>query len=128
MTVRTQIARYCVVGAVNTLLSLAVDAALLAAGAPLLVASALAFTAGAASGYALNRRWTFGAPGSAAIGGIYAVVTLCGLGLDTLLVHLFASAGLDAFASFVVALPLVTLATFAANRRLTFRSAMRGYA
>jgi putative flippase GtrA len=128
VSVRAQIARYCAVGVVNTLLSLAVDALLLAAGTPLLAASAIAFLTGAVSGYTLNRRWTFGAGGSAAAGGIYLAVTAAGLGLDTLLVHLFASAGLGAFAAFLVALPLVTLATFAANRRLTFRSPARSYA
>jgi putative flippase GtrA len=128
VTFRTQIARYCTVGVVNTLFSLAVDALLLAIGTPLLVASAIAFVAGAVSGYTLNRRWTFDAGGSAAAGGIYLAVTAAGLGLDTLLVHLLASAGLGAFAAFLVALPLVTLATFAANRRLTFRAATRSYA
>jgi putative flippase GtrA len=128
MTRRAQIARYCAVGVVNTLLSLAVDGVLLAAGTPLLAASAIGFTAGALSGYTLNRRWTFGAPGSAAAGGLYVAVTGAGLALDTLLVHLFSSAGLGAFAAFVLALPLVTLATFAANRRLAFGSAMRRYA
>jgi putative flippase GtrA len=118
--VRGQIARYCAVGVVNTLVSLALDALLLALGVPLLVASACAFSAGAATGYALNRRWTFGARPSATAGGVYAVVTLCGLGLDTALVHVLHGAGLVPLAAFVVALPIVTLATFAANRRFTF--------
>ena len=121
MSVRAQILRYCAVGVVNTLVSLALAALLLAAGTPLLVASACAFTAGAATGYALNRRWTFGARASATAGGVYAVVSLCGLGLDTALVHVLHGAGLSPLLAFVVALPLVTLATFAANRRFTFR-------
>jgi putative flippase GtrA len=121
MSVRAQIVRYCAVGVVNTLVSLALDALLLTAGAPLLVASACAFGAGATTGYALNRRWTFGARASAAAGGVYAVVSLCGLGLDTALVHLLHGAGLSPLVAFVVALAIVTLATFAANRRLTFR-------
>jgi putative flippase GtrA len=121
MSVRAQIVRYCAVGLVNTLVSLAFDALLLAAGTPLLVASACAFTLGAATGYALNRRWTFGARASAAAGGVYAVVSLCGLGLDTALVHLLHGAGLSPLLSFVAALPVVTLATFGANRRFTFR-------
>jgi putative flippase GtrA len=121
MSVRAQILRYCAVGVVNTLVSLALDALLLAAGTPLLVASACAFSAGAATGYLLNRRWTFGARTSATSGGVYAVVSLCGLGLDSALVHVLHGAGLSPLLAFVVALPLVTLATFAANRRFTFR-------
>lgn len=128
MTARAQMLRYCAVGVVNTLVSLALDAALLAAGTPLLVASACAFSAGAVTGYALNRRWTFAAHGSARAGGVYAVVTLGGLGLDTALVHLLHGTGLSPLAAFVLALPPVTLATFAANRRLTFRSPLSGYA
>ena len=123
MSVRGQIARYCAVGVVNTLVSLALDALLLAAGTPLLVASACAFSAGAATGYALNRRWTFGARASATAGGIYVLVTLCGLALDTALVHVLHGVGLAPLAAFIVALPVVTLATFGANRRLTFRRA-----
>jgi putative flippase GtrA len=121
MRVRDQILRYCAVGVVNTLVSLALDALLLAAGAPLLVASACAFTAGAATGYALNRRWTFGARASATASGVYAVVSVCGLGLDTTLVHVLHGAGLSPLLAFLVALPIVTAATFAANRRFTFR-------
>jgi putative flippase GtrA len=124
MTTRTQLARYCVVGLVNTLVSLAVDALLLALGAPLLVASAIGFTAGACSGYSLNRRYTFAARSSAAAGGVYLAGSACGLAFDTVLVRLFHAAGADPFASFLLALPLVTLATFAANRRLTFRHAV----
>ena len=48
------------------------------------------------------------------------MVSLCGLGLDSALVHVLHAAGLSPLLAFVVALPLVTLATFAANRRLTF--------
>jgi putative flippase GtrA len=131
MSVRRQILRYCAVGAVNTLVSLALATILLAAGTPLLVASACAFATGAVTGYALNRRWTFGARHSVSAGGVYAGVTLCGLGLDTALVHVIHGAGASALAAFVLALPIVTLLTFAANRRLTFRSALSrdaGYA
>jgi putative flippase GtrA len=126
MTTRTQLARYCVVGLVNTLVSLAVDALLLVLGAPLLVASAIGFTAGACCGYSLNRRYTFAARSSATAGGVYLGVSACGLALDTLLVRLLHASGAGAFASFLLALPVVTLATFTANRRLTFRR--RAYA
>jgi putative flippase GtrA len=115
---------------VNTLARLALAALLLAGGAPLLVASACAFIAGAVTGYALNRRFTFGARRSATAGGVYTGVTLCGLGVDTALVHVIHGAGASSLAAFVLALPIVTLLTFAVNRRLTFRTLSRdaGYA
>jgi putative flippase GtrA len=118
---RAQIVRYCAFGVLNTLVSLGVDALLLALGAPLLVASAVGFTAGACSGYSLNRRYTFAARASATAGGLYLAVSVCGLGLDTGLVRILSDAGAGDFVSFLLALPLVTLATFGANRRLTFR-------
>jgi putative flippase GtrA len=124
VSVPVQMLRYCAVGVVNTLVSLALDALLLAAGVPLLVAAAAAFGAGAATGYVLNRRVTFAARASTTAGGMYALVTLCGLGLDSVLVHVLHAAGLGPLAAFVLALPIVTLATFAANRRLTFRRAL----
>jgi putative flippase GtrA len=121
VTVRAQIVRYCAVGVLNTLLSLGADALLLALGAPLLVASAVGFTAGACSGYSLNRRYTFAARASATAGGLYLAVSACGLALDTGLVRILSDAGAGGFVSFLLALPLVTVATFGANRRLTFR-------
>jgi len=125
---RGQVLRYCAGGVVNTGVSLALDALLLAAATPLGIASACAFGTGAVTGYVLNRRWTFGAQASAVAGGVYAAVALCGLGLDSALVHVLHGAGLGGFAAFVVALPPVTLATFTANRRITFRDAARAEA
>jgi putative flippase GtrA len=121
-----QIVRYCAVGVVNTAVSLAVDAGLLALGLPLLAASALAFTAGACTGYSLNRRFTFAARHTRTSSGLYVAVSAGGLALDSGLVRVFAASGLHAFAAFLLALPIVTLATFAANRRLTFRASSTG--
>jgi putative flippase GtrA len=75
-----QLARFAAVGATNTLLAVAVYAALLAAGAAYLPAAAAGFVAGAANGYALNRRWTFraGRP-SVRQAGAYLAVALVGL-------------------------------------------------
>ncbi len=121
MTIRAQIVRYCAVGVVNTLISLAVDALLLALGAPLLASSAVGFTAGACAGYSLNRRFTFATRASATAGGLYLAISACGLALDTALVRILSDAGAGDLVSFLLALPLVTVATFGANRRLTFR-------
>jgi putative flippase GtrA len=113
--------RYCLVGVVNTALSLAVDAALLRAGVPVAPAAGLAFAAGAACGYELNRRVTFGAARSAGAATAYAAVAAGGLLLDAALVDAAVRAGLQPLAAYVLVLPVVTVATFTANRSLTFR-------
>jgi len=95
-----QLAKFAAVGVGNTLLSLAVYAAIRSA--------ALAFSAGAVNGYVLNSRWTFRSRGSKLR---YLLVQLVGLG---------ATAGITRAAGYLVALPLVTLGTFAANRTWTF--------
>ena len=108
--VKAQLARFLAVGVVNTLLSLAVFSVLVSV-APADVAGALAFAAGAVSGYLLNARWTFAARGSWRR---YLAVQLGGLGATT------AFAGLGGTAGYLVALPLVTLSTFTASRMWAF--------
>src|SRR2546423_7927116 len=60
--VARQFVRFVVVGASNTLLSVAAYVALLAVGVPYLLAAAVGFAAGATKRYLLNRWWTFSAP------------------------------------------------------------------
>jgi putative flippase GtrA len=102
----SQLARFALVGVGNTLVSLAVYT--------LVRSAALAFSAGAVNGYLLNARWTFGCTGSKPR---YVAVQLAGLG---------ATAAIAALAGYLVALPLVTLGTFAANRTWTFRGGSPG--
>ncbi|HLX19128.1 MAG TPA: GtrA family protein [Gaiellaceae bacterium] len=99
-----QFVRYALVGLSNTLVSLL---AYRAAGS-----SALAFAAGALNGYVWNARWTFEVRGSKLR---YLVVQLAGLGLTVAVTHA---------AGYLVALPVVTLATFAANRAWAFAPAL----
>ena len=80
-----QFARFVAVGATNTALSFVVYVVLVSAGAPYLPAGAVAFAAGAANGFVLNRRWTFGTRGSIAR---YVLVQLAGLALTTGLLRL----------------------------------------
>lgn len=70
-----ELARFLLVGLANTAISFGAYAALTAAAAPPALAAAAAFSAGAANGYVLNRRWTFRARGSVVR---YAVVQLGG--------------------------------------------------
>ena len=116
-----QFGRFGVVGVVNTLVSLVVYSVLLATGTPYLLATAVAFAAGAVNGYVLNRRWTFRAQDSRRARALYVAVQLGGLltpaGLVGLLVR---DVGMMRIAAYPLATAPVTLATFAANRSWTF--------
>jgi putative flippase GtrA len=96
----SQLIRFGVVGVSNTLVSLAVYRGVGSAG--------LAFAAGAVNGYIWNARWTFRARGSKPR---YLLVQLAGLGMTV---------AVTSAAGYVVALPVATVATFAANRAWTF--------
>ena len=54
-----RVMRFCVVGAANTAITLTAFVLLTALGCRAPAASALAFCAGAANSFHLNRRWTF---------------------------------------------------------------------
>jgi putative flippase GtrA len=109
-----QFGRFVLVGAGNTVLSLVVYALLAAVGLRAAAAGAAAFSAGAVNGYLWNRRWTFHAPDSAAAKMRYVVVQLGGVAGTSLLAWSLATAG------YLAAIPLVTGATFIANRCWTF--------
>ena len=112
-----QFARFVAVGATNTALSFVVYVALVAAGMPYLAAGAVAFAVGAANGFVLNGRWTFRTRGSAAR---YVVVQIGGLALTTGRLRLLVDTGAGRIGGYLVAIPLVTVATFVANRTWAF--------
>jgi putative flippase GtrA len=124
-----QFGRFVVVGASNTLLSLAVYLALLAVGVPYLLAAALGFVVGAVNGYVLNRWWTFSAPSAsrrqvAAYLAVQAVGLLITVGVvDLLHGHAPKIVGQAvAIPLATVAIPLATVAMFSLNRTWTFRT------
>jgi putative flippase GtrA len=122
-----QLIRFVAVGVTNTLLSLLVYSLLIATGVPYPLAGAIGFTVGAVNGYVLNRRWTFACEDSTAVRGRYLAVQLAGAGATTGLLWLTVSvAALGPLAGYTLTVPLVTLATFAANRSWAF--ATRGVA
>src|SRR5204863_109413 len=103
------------VGASNTAVTLVVYGVLVRAGVAPVAASVVAFAAGAANGFRLNRAWTFrSARRGLATGARYLVVAGLGLALNAvgvaLAVHV---AELPKLAAEVAALPPVTAATFA---------------
>jgi putative flippase GtrA len=85
------------------------------------LAAPLAFAAGALNGYILNRRWTFAARDTTRARISYVVVAGAGAVATSLLVLLLVDGlGAGRVWAYVIAIPPVTLATFAANRAWTF--------
>jgi len=118
---RLQLARFVVVGVVNTAISFVSYRLLLTASTPYVLAAALAFAAGAINGYVFNRRWTFGAKDSVRARLIYLAVQATGAVTASLLVFLFVYiVGFGKVTAYLAALPPVTLGTFVANRSWTF--------
>lgn len=118
-----QLVRFLVVGASNTVITLATFAALVSAGVFYVAAGVVGWTAGVFNGYFWNRTWTFRAGDhrnellaryvAVSIGGLLVNSTLLALAVDVL--------GLGKLMSQVIVLPVVTLASFSANRLWTFR-------
>ncbi len=121
-------ARFIAVGGANTVLTFAVFVLLTGAGMVPMVSTVLAFVVGAVNSYLLNRRWTFDhAHGGLSIGARYAVVQVCGLGLNAAGVAFAVSAaGLAPTAGELVILPLVTASTFLLSRGWVFRAPRAG--
>jgi putative flippase GtrA len=116
-----QLARFLVVGLINTALSFVVYRLLLAAGAWYVVAAPVAFAVGAVNGFVFNRRWTFGARDSNRARVLYVTVQIGGAMSTSLLVLLFVRvAGIGRVGAYLVAIPPVTLCMFVANRFWTF--------
>ena len=116
-----QFVRYVLVGFVNTTLGFFVYRGLLEIGTPYALAAALAFGVGSVNGYILNRRWTFAASDTTRARIVYVVVQASGAATTSLLVLLFVrAAGTGRIWAYLVAIPPVTVATFAANRVWTF--------
>lgn len=119
--------RYVLVGGSNTLISLAVYASLLSLGLGYAAAVAVAYAAGLANGYTLNRRWTFLA-GSFSIDSLarYTAIQVSGLLLSVGLTSLFVERfGVPSFPALVLSWPPVIAVTFTATRFWAFGSRTR---
>jgi putative flippase GtrA len=116
-----QFRRFLAVGVANTLLSFIAYRLLLAVSTPYVPAAALAFAVGAANGYVLNRRWTFGARDSRRARLLYLSVQIFGAASTSALVLLFVRVvGTGKVGAYVAAIPPVTVCMFLANRVWTF--------
>jgi putative flippase GtrA len=119
-----QFVKFGIVGVSNTLLFLAIYTLLFKVlGVFYLLASAIAFTAGAINGFLLNRRFTFPEHVSDAFTPVrWTIVQGCGLGCNELLLYLFVvGVGIDKLAGQAIAILVVVVLTFFANRAWTFR-------
>jgi putative flippase GtrA len=118
----TQLVRFAVVGASNTVITLIMYALLVAVGVPSVAAAVLSWSCGAANGYRLNRAWTFAsAVRGAGPAARYLAVQACGAGLDALTVWAVVSREhAPRIAGELVALPIATALTFFCSRRWVF--------
>lgn len=118
-----QLAKYSLVGASNTLITLATYLALMAAGVDYLLASAIGYLLGSANSYALNYRWTFDARGAGHRQTLSRFAVVQGFGISSNLALIYALVhGLalaKAPAQAVVTL-LVLAITFLMNRAWAF--------
>jgi putative flippase GtrA len=119
--VSREFVRFLIVGALNTLISLAVYRILLALSVWYVVSAPIAWGAGVVNGYVFNRRWTFRARDTGRARALYALFGAAGAGAASVLVLLFVrGAGIGKFEAYLAAVPPVTVATFLANRYWTF--------
>jgi putative flippase GtrA len=114
--------RFATVGAANTVLSWCLYASLERAGSHYLLASALAFTAGAVNSYALNRRWTFRSRARPAPEALrFGVVQCAGLLLDVALLYVLVdAAGIDHLIAQAFVFPVASATTFLLSRHWAF--------
>jgi putative flippase GtrA len=117
--------RFATVGVSNTVLSLALYAELLRLGTFYLAASATAFVVATLNSYALNRRWTFHSSGRRAPEVVrFYVVSTGGLAVNLGLLYVAVDdATVPKLVAQLLVIPLVSVLTFAWNRRWTFADA-----
>lgn len=119
----TQLAKFCVVGAVGYAINLVVYDAILRAGVHYLVAATCSFLVAVTNNYVLNRAWTFRdrRRGVAAQGARFFAVSLGSLGANLLVLHLLISLGSGKLVGQAIAIVLVTPLNFIGNKLWSFR-------
>jgi putative flippase GtrA len=116
--------RFAIVGAGNTLLSWCLYAVLEHVGVHYLLASGLAFAAGALNSYAFNRRWTFRSRGRPAPEALrFGAVQCIGLALDVCLLYVLVHhVGVHHLIAQALVFPVASAVTFTLSRRWAFRA------
>jgi putative flippase GtrA len=119
-----RIARFCVVGVSNTVVTLVAFVLLVRLGVPAPPASGLAFCAGAVNSYQLNRRWTFAGMLRTSHAWLrFTIAQATGALASAGGVLVLTNAGWPRLAAECVILPCVTAALYSVSRLLVFRSA-----
>ena len=119
----TQLAKFCVVGAIGYLINLGVYAVLLHAGLHYLVAATGSFLVAVTSNYTWNRLWTFRdrRRGVAAQGLRFFLVSLASLGANLIVLDLLISLGAGKLVGQAIAIVVVTPLNFVGNKLWSFR-------
>ncbi len=117
-----RLARFIVVGTLNTGFSYLVYCIALYAGAPYAIANLIACIAGILLGYRTHLRFVFADASSPQLRR-YVLVWLTLYLVNIGLIRLFVGFGLSAYAAGAVALPLMVAASFVLNRWVVFRRA-----
>jgi putative flippase GtrA len=118
-----QLVRFGLVGASGYVVNLAVFTVVLESGAHYLLAAALAFCVAWSSNFVCNKWWTFRRHGltPAQQGARYLLVSLVGLGLGLVILHLLVVAGVREIAAQALAIASVFPVGFILNRRWSFQ-------
>jgi putative flippase GtrA len=119
----TQLAKFCVVGAIGYGINLAVYDALLRSGVHYLLAAIGSFVVAVTNNYFWNRHWTFRERrrGVAAQGARFFIVSLASLGANLLVLNVLITLGAGKLVGQAVAIVLVTPLNFVGNKLWSFR-------
>ena len=120
----TQFLRFAVVGAIATIIQFSILVALVElAHANELLANAVGFVFAATANYLMNRTFTFAGTSSHAGYGMlkFAVTSLIGLGVNSLIFKAFMSVGLYYMIAWALATGLTLIWNYSAARLIVFR-------
>jgi putative flippase GtrA len=119
--------KYGIVGVVNVSIDFALYAVLVSIGLWYPIAKTASLIVATANGYTLNRIWTFraGPHRSIVLAKYVTVQASCLAGNVTLLVALIEFGGLHKITAQAIAIPVIALSSFAAQRMWTFGGVTR---
>jgi putative flippase GtrA len=119
----TQLAKFCVVGAIGYGINLAVYDALLRSSVHYLLAAIGSFVVAVTNNYFWNRYWTFRERrrGVAAQGARFFIVSLASLGANLLVLNVLITLGAGKLVGQAIAIVLVTPLNFVGNKLWSFR-------
>lgn len=122
----TQLTRFVLVGGVAAVVDYSIYQGLLAAGLWVHLAKALAFIAGTATAYLINRRWTFQGGGGgaqlASVMALYGITFVVQVGMNAVMLALLPPMRGEITAAFVVAQGTATCINFIVQRTVIFRT------